>query len=172
MFFVRSASSRDMAAVREVLTASWRATYGPIYGAEKVEEIIAEWHSPEAIAANMARPEGEYLIADDGKRVGGVAYATMPKGEGGLAGSTVLLHQLYVHPEFVGQGIGRDLFAEIESCFPGAARLSLEVDPANIAAIGFYAAHGMTETGSTDDCGGAGKNIPAIVMQKELASQD
>ncbi|PWW03511.1 ribosomal protein S18 acetylase RimI-like enzyme [Hoeflea marina] len=170
MFFVRSASVRDVAAVREVLVAGWRATYVSLYGPDKVEEMIAEWHSPEAIAANMGRPDGEYLVADDGKRIGGVAFATMSRaaGEGAAADTTVKLHQLYVHPDLTGQGIGRDLFAEIETCFPDASRLRLEVDPSNARAIGFYTAHGMAEAGRTSDCGGAGSNIPAVVMEKLL----
>lgn len=174
MFFVRSASARDVAAVREVLVASWRATYVSLYGAEKVEEMIAEWHSPEAIAANMARPDGEYLVADDGKRIGGVAFATMSRvaGEGAEADTTVKLHQIYVAPGLEGQGIGRDLFAEIESCFPDASRLRLEVDPANATAIAFYTVHGMSEAGRTADCGGMGKGIVALVMQKEISSHD
>ena len=174
MFFVRSASARDVAAVREVLVASWRATYVPLYGADKVEAMIAEWHSPEAITANMARPDGEYLVADDGKRLGGVAFATMSRiaGEGAEADTTIKLQQLYVAPGLEGQGIGRDLFAEIESCFPDASRLQLEVDPGNATAIAFYTAHGMTEVGHTTDCGGMGKGILALVMQKDLTSQD
>ncbi|WP_394689796.1 GNAT family N-acetyltransferase [Hoeflea sp.] len=164
MFFVRSASSRDVEAIREVLAETWRATYAPFYGAAKVEEIIADWHSETAIKANLARPEGEFLVADDGKMIGGIAFASQVPDT-----QTVALHQLYVRPECQGMGVGRDLFAEIETCFPGAKTLSLEVDPGNEPAIAFYQAHGMKETGRTDNCGKDQSGIPALIMSKPLA---
>lgn len=163
MFFIRSASSRDIDAIREVLAETWRATYAQFYGAAKVEEIIADWHSEPAIKGCLARPDGEFLVADDGKMIGGVAFASHSG-----ANSTVSLHQLYVRPECQGLGIGRDLFAEIETCFPGAKKLSLEVDPDNEPAIAFYCAHGMTEAGRTDNCGRGESGIPALIMEKAL----
>ena len=51
MFFVRSASARDIPAIRDVLAETWRTTYAPFYGAAKVEEIITDWHSEKAIKA-------------------------------------------------------------------------------------------------------------------------
>jgi ribosomal protein S18 acetylase RimI-like enzyme len=163
MFFVRSASSRDIPAIREVLAETWRATYAPFYGAAKVEEIIADWHSEETIKASLDRPDGEFLVADDGTRIGGVAFASHA-----AANRSVSLHQLYVRPECQGLGIGRDLFAEIETCFPGAQSLTLEVDPGNEPAIAFYEAHGMKQTGRTENCGKDQSGIPALIMTKPL----
>ncbi|MCY0094680.1 GNAT family N-acetyltransferase [Hoeflea ulvae] len=163
MFFVRSASARDIATIRAVLVDTWRATYAPFYGAAKVEEIIAAWHSEAAIKANLERPGGEFLVADDGKLIGGVAFASYAPGT-----KTVSLHQLYVRPECQGLGIGRDLFAEIETCFPDAKSLSVEVDPGNEPAIGFYKAHGMAETGRTDNCGKNQSGIPGLILTKQL----
>jgi len=164
MFFVRSASARDIPAIREVLAETWRATYAPFYGAARVEEIIADWYSEAAIKASLARPHGEFLVADDGKQIGGVAFASYS-----AENHAASLHQLYVRPECQGLGIGRDLFAEIETCFPGAQSLTLEVDPGNEPAITFYQAHGMNETGRTDNCGKGGSGIPALIMTKPLA---
>tara|TARA_R110002020_G_scaffold66877_8_gene175645 strand:- start:1315 stop:1812 length:498 start_codon:yes stop_codon:yes gene_type:complete len=164
MFFVRSASARDLAAIRDVLAETWRATYGPFYGAARVEEIIADWHSDEAVTADLNKPGGEYLVADDGKMIGGVAFASYSP-----ESHIVSLHQLYVRPECQGLGVGRDLFAEIETCFPGAQSLTLEVDPGNEPAIAFYKAHGMEETGRTDNCGKGQSGIPALILSKPLA---
>ncbi|WP_322988070.1 GNAT family N-acetyltransferase [Hoeflea sp.] len=163
MFFVRSASSRDNAAIREVLAETWRATYAQFYGADKVEQIIADWHSEAAVTAALSRPDGEYLVADDGKMIGGVAFASKS-----ADGKMITLHQLYVRPECQGLGIGRDLFAEIESCFPDAQKLTLEVDPGNEPAIGFYQAHGMAEAGRTENCGKGQSGIPALILEKMI----
>lgn len=164
MFFVRSASARDVAAIRDVLAETWRATYAPFHGAAKVEEIISRWHSEPAITANLGRPNGEYLVADDGKKIGGVAFASFSPET-----RTVVLHQLYVLPQCQGLGIGRDLFAEIETCFPGGEMLRLEVDASNDRAIDFYKLHGMSVSGRTENCGSAGSGIPALIMEKALA---
>ena len=164
MFFVRSASVRDIPAIRDVLAETWRATYAPFYGAARVEDIIAEWHSEAAIKASLDRPHGEFLVADDGKMIGGVAFASYS-----AETHIVFLHQLYVRPECQGMGIGRDLFAEIETCFPGAQSLTLEVDPGNEPAIAFYQAHGMTETGRTDNCAKGESGIPALILTKPLS---
>ncbi|MDF1607072.1 GNAT family N-acetyltransferase [Hoeflea sp. YIM 152468] len=163
MFFVRSASVRDIDAIRDVLAQTWRATYAPFYGAAKVEEIIAAWHSEAAIQVNLDKPGGEYLVADDGKQIGGMAFASYAPDT-----RAVSLHQLYVRPECQGLGIGRDLFAEIETCFPGAQSLQVEVDPGNEPAIAFYRAHGMAETGRTDNCGKDESGLPALILTKPL----
>jgi ribosomal protein S18 acetylase RimI-like enzyme len=165
MYFVRSASTRDVQAIREVLAETWRVTYAPFYGAARVEEIIADWHSEAAVKASLGRPDGEFLVADDGKQIGGVAFASHS-----ASTKAVTLHQLYVRPACQGLGIGRDLFAEIETCFPGAQSLTLEVDPGNEAAIGFYQAHGMKQTGRTENCGKDQSGIPALIMTKALSA--
>ncbi|WP_180901325.1 GNAT family N-acetyltransferase [Martelella soudanensis] len=164
MFFVRTAMEADIPAVSELLDVTWHAAYDAILGAEKVSAMVASWHSPAAIKARLARPGGEFLVADDGHRIGGMAYGILSK----THVDTINLHQLYVHPDCRRQGIGRDLFAEIETCFPNAKRLVLEVVVGNAEAIAFYRAHGLVEAGETQNCGTSGSGIPAVIMEKEL----
>ncbi len=164
MFFVRTASERDLQKVRTLLVETWHATYDGIYGADKVQEITESWHSLVALKANLAHKGGEFLVADDGKRIGGMAFGVMADN----MAKTALLRQLYVHPELQRQGIGRDLFAELESCFPDAEVMRLEVEPKNTAAIAFYEAHGFVEVDRIKDCGVVGSGIEAIVMEKPL----
>lgn len=163
MFFIRTATAADAGAIRELLVTSWRKTYLPLHGADKVEPVIARWHSLEAVKANIAARHGEMLVADDGANLGGMAFAVTSDDR-----KKVHLKQLYVHPLHVRKGIGRDLFAEIETCFPDAESLELEVDRKNGAAIAFYAAHGLEITGETGCCG-RDSDIPAFIMSKQLA---
>ncbi|RYH11449.1 MAG: GNAT family N-acetyltransferase, partial [Alphaproteobacteria bacterium] len=79
------------------------------------------------------------------------------------------LHQLYVDPDLTGQGIGRDLFAELETCFPAAKRMRLEVEPKNEGAVRFYSGLGFHEVGFTKNCGSDESGIPAMIMEKELS---
>ncbi|MCU0830433.1 MAG: GNAT family N-acetyltransferase [Rhizobiaceae bacterium] len=162
-FFVRTATPDDIPAIAELLAETWRDTYVEWFGAEKVEAIIADWHSPAALARKIALPNGEMLVADDGAQMGGVAFASIDRDT-----KTVTLHQLYVHPRFHRRGIGQALFAEMETCFDDADRMVLEVEPRNQGAIAFYEAHGFLRGGIAEHCGQAGSGMQALAMEKAL----
>ncbi|MBB3978078.1 ribosomal protein S18 acetylase RimI-like enzyme [Rhizobium azooxidifex] len=168
MFFVRTASEHDLEKVSALLAATWHATYDAVYGVDKVSEITAKWHSVQALAEKLKRKDSEFVVADDGKALGGMGYAAMSASEPTVA----ILHQLYVLPQHQGQRIGRDMFAELETCFPDAKVMRLEVEPRNTAAIAFYEAHGFEKVGETGNCGGdqsgSQSGIPALVYEKTL----
>lgn len=161
--FVRTAGERDLAAVRDLLVETWHATYDSIYGAERVTEITDEWYSAASLKARLVRPNSEFLIADDGKRIGGTAFAAATSDP-----AIILLHQLYVRPDCQRKGIGKLLLDEIEESFPEARILRLEVEQANGPAVAFYRVNGFLPAGSTSDCGG-GSGLPALVFEKTLA---
>ena len=165
MFFVRTASARDLEKVSALLGETWHATYDALYGAEKVAELSARWHSVPALKTRLENPDGEFVVADDGRELAGMGYAALSR----KRPKTVLLHQLYVLPRFQRQGIGRDLFAELETCFPGATAMQVEVDPRNAAAIAFYAAHGFVKTGETPHSADDVSGLPLHVYEKPLA---
>ncbi len=100
VYFVRSATARDMAAVSQLLAETWHATYDGIYGAERVSEITASWHNEAALRGRLGQPDSEFLVADDGTRLGGMAFARTASDDRTL----LVLHQLYVHPDAQGQG--------------------------------------------------------------------
>jgi ribosomal protein S18 acetylase RimI-like enzyme len=161
--FVRTASERDLAAVRALLVETWHATYDAIYGVERVTEITDDWHSIASLKARMARPNSEFLVADDGKAIGGMAYAAATSDP-----KLVMLHQLYVHPSFQGKGIGKMLLDAIEDSFPDARMLRLEVEAENTPALAFYRANSFIQAGETANCGGPQSGIPAMVLEKAL----
>ena len=165
-FFVRTAGRNDLAAISALLGETWHDTYDAIYGPERVSEITGSWHSVKALEPRLTRPESEFIVADDGTRIGGMAFAASSDPEKKL----VMLHQLYVHPDCQGQGIGTDLLTEILDAFPGAKTIRLEVETANVKSIGFYVAHGFVEIGRTDNCGSSDSGIPAAVYEKRLTT--
>lgn len=162
MFFVRTASGRDLANVSALLAETWHATYDALYGADKVNEITARWHSVPALKVLLEGKGSEFVVADDGREIAGMGYATMaadrPK--------TALLQQLYVLPRYQRQGIGRDMFAELETCFPDAETMQIRVDQRNLLAISFWERLGFGKTGETGDDLAAG--FAAIVLEKRL----
>jgi ribosomal protein S18 acetylase RimI-like enzyme len=165
--FVRTASARDLPAIRALLVATWHDTYDGIYGAERVTAITDEWHSLPALAARLERPGSEFLVADDGARVGGVAFAAM-----GDDGASVSLQQLYVLPELQGRGIGGLLLDEIEGCFPEATRIEAEVEEKNARAIAFYRAQGFAERARRSVSGAGGAAIDVLVLERPIVWAD
>jgi ribosomal protein S18 acetylase RimI-like enzyme len=161
--FVRTAQERDIEAVRALLVETWHATYDAIYGAEKVTEITDSWHSVASLRRRLTRPNSEFLVADDGKRIGGMAYA-----EANASGDMVMLRQLYVLPALHGRGIGGMLLDEIIESFSEAMRVRLEVEEQNVKAVAFYQAHGFAQTGRTANCGADQSGIPALIYEMPL----
>lgn len=165
--FVRTAGERDLDVVRALLVETWHDTYDAIYGAAKVAEITGDWHSTEALRGRLTAPNSEFLVADDGTRIGGMAFAASIDD-----GRTVMLRQLYVLPEFQGRGIGSMLLGEVESCFPEAQRVRLEVEEANSKAVRFYVSQGFARAGTTADCGKAGSGIAAAIYERPIVWVD
>lgn len=166
MFFVRTAGEQDLEKVRALLRETWHATYDHIYGADKVNELHASWHSVASLKMRLANKNSEFLVADDGKTIGGMGYAAMST----EMAKTAILFMLYVAPRYQRQGVGRDIFAELETCFPDAEIMRLEVEQQNQPAIDFYTAHGFVEVGRAENSGQGQSGIPALVFEKPLAS--
>ncbi len=165
MIWVRTATRADLPKVRELLVETWHATYDALYGVEKVNAICADWHSQRSIEENFDSPRSEFLVADDGGTVCGMAYASQD-------GKTIKLHQLYVLPEFHGRKAGVQLLIEIENSFMDCDMISLEVDEGNTGAVAFYEACGFEVTGCTANCGKDGSGIPALTLSKSIIYAD
>lgn len=157
--FIRTASERDLASIRTLLVETWHATYDGLYGAARVTDITDRWHSIDALKARLAKPRSEFLVADDGTEIGGMAYAVAD-----ADGRTVKLQNLYVLPRHQGRGIGGLLLDEVIDSFPEAHLIRLEVEPENGRAVAFYKACGFVETGSVSSLGGS----EALVMERPL----
>lgn len=159
--FIRTASERDLQAVRELLVETWHATYDAIYGRERVAAITDDWHSLASLKRSLEKPNAEFLVADDGRQLGGMACASAD-----ATGKSVMLHQLYVRPAFQGRGVGGMLLEEIVESFPDASLFRLEVEQANARAIGFYRSQGFDQAGRTSNCGAEQSGIPALIFER------
>ncbi len=162
--WIRSVDRGDLEAIRDLLVKTWHSTYDSIYGQDRVTAINEDWHSVKALQKRLTKPYSEFVIADDGDEILGVAYASMGEGEDRVA----YLHQLYVNPEAQGRGAGKALLIEMESAFPMAARMRLEVEEANSKAIAFYEANGYRMVDRIDNCGSRDSGIPALIYEKQV----
>jgi ribosomal protein S18 acetylase RimI-like enzyme len=162
--FIRTAGEKDLAAVSVLLGKTWHATYDPIYGPGKVDEITRSWHSVSALRPRLTRPTSEFLLADDGKNIVAMAFAATS-----AEGRVVVVHQLYVDPAHQRHGIGRDLLAEIVDCFPTASSLRAEVEEANVAAVAFWRRAGFMLTGHTETEMSGGDVLPVAIYERPIA---
>jgi ribosomal protein S18 acetylase RimI-like enzyme len=158
--WVRTATKRDFPAIKELLVATWHATYDDIYGVERVNQITGEWHSLAALEKQLAAPKSEFLVADDGKKIAGMAYARQTSDQ------EVKLHQLCIFPDFQGRGVGAMLLEEIEESFFEVPKIILEVEEKNTQAVSFYSKHGFLQSGTVENCGAADSGIAALTMEK------
>ena len=158
--WIRTVDRDDLENIRDLLVKTWHATYDDIYGEDRVNAINEDWHSLKALQKRMTKPYSEFVIADDGTEILGVAYASM--GDERVA----YLHQLYVNPQAQGRGAGKALLIEMESAFPMAAKMRLEVEEANAKAIAFYENQGYRQVDRTENCGSRDSGIPALNMEK------
>ena len=129
---IRDALAADLPAVRSLLVETWHDTYDGIYGWRRVAEITNAWHSLDALAAQLGRDSGVFLIALLGEEVVGTASARREPDR------AAMLTRLYVTPTRQGEGIGRTLLQVALACFPDAPVARLEVESQNELAIAFY----------------------------------
>ncbi|GGA82662.1 N-acetyltransferase [Brucella endophytica] len=162
--WLRTATKDDIPAVRELLVETWHATFDDVFGVETVNAITNKWHSDEALRKQLSKPYSEFILADDGSDLYGMAFAS--QGDQTFAS----LHQLYVRPDRQRQGVGGLLLVEIESAFPNVRKLRLEVIEKNTNALRFYEAKGYTRTGSVvENWGEPNSGITVLTMEKALA---
>jgi len=167
VYFVRTAGEADVEKIRAVLSDTFHDTYDPFYGADKVSRMVGSWHAPAAIRSRILKREGEFLVADSGRDIGGIGYAAMyPK-----MAKTAMLHQLYVKPTCQNEGVGRDIFAELETCFPDAEIMRVEVALPNVRAMSFYQRLGFVEVDRMEEWGAPNSGLPAVIMEKRLELQ-
>ena len=139
--FVRTASERDLAGISALLAETWHATYDEIYGTDGVNAISERWHSIAWLRQMLLRVRSEFIVADSGEHLAGVAYAVINETDPGV----VELHELDVRPGMQGRGVGGMLLQEVEGSFFECRLMRLEVEEKNDRAMGFYKANGFVE---------------------------
>lgn len=161
---IRPVLPLDLPGLSALLAETWHTTYDAIYGADRVTEITRRWHSIAALAAGLDQPQSMNLVAEvDGGLVGTACFSWTE--------DAAKLHRLYVLPAAQGLGIGGRLLDRVIVELrrqPAVSNITLEVEPLNSAAIGFYRRHDFDDAGRTGDCGGGGDRIPALIMRRKL----
>lgn len=156
--FVRTASERDLKAVNKLICETAHATFDPLWGAEMVENINAIYYSAAELKKRLDRPRSEFLVADDGKVIGGVAFAAAEGDDARIVELDVLL----VRPDLQGYGIGGMLLEEIERSFFESEVMHVEVGERNARALAFYSGAGYVEVSRKQ-----ASNVPTMLLTLE-----
>ncbi|MGB6117335.1 MAG: GNAT family N-acetyltransferase [Mesorhizobium sp.] len=142
--FVRTGGEGDLAAVSRLIKTVFHSTFDGFYGAATVDRLTGDFYSVAGLRRFMERQRSEFLVVDDGERLGGVAFG----GAMGDDARIVLLDLLVVATDLQGRGIGGMLLDEFESSFFESELVRLETEARNLRAVRFFQAADYRETGS------------------------
>ena len=156
--FVRTASERDLPVVSRLISETAHATFDVLWGAEAVDRMNTVFYSVAALKKKLDRPRSEFLVADDGKVVAGVAFGAAVGDDARI----IELDMLLVRPDLQGHGIGGMLLEEFETSFFESELIRLEVDERNARAVAFYSTAGFVEVSRK-----LGTNVPTMLLTLE-----
>jgi phosphinothricin acetyltransferase len=115
-----------------------------------------------------------HLVAEAGGQIAGYAYAAPYRER--PAYRFVLEDSIYIHPDYIGRGLGRALLhVLIEACARAGYRQLIAVigDSGNAASIGLHAACGFVRTGLFPSVGFKfGRWVDSVLMQRALGEGD
>jgi L-amino acid N-acyltransferase YncA len=137
-----------------------------LYEAPQVEDIKRR-------RKNMSRHRLPHIVAEMGGRVVGYAYAVPFRKR--PAYRFVVKHSIYVDPNYLHRGIGRELLAGlIDACAAAGFRQVIGyIDAANEASLRLHRMFGFVEAGRLNAIGFKnGKWMDSIIVQRPLGPGD
>ena len=167
---IRSATVRDARAIAEVHVASWRHAYRGLLPDDSLDRLSVEEREMQR-REHLEDPSSEWgtLVAEDAGRV--VGFSTYgPSRDEDATDPTGEVPAIYLAPDVVGTGVGRELFAETIAALraAGFTRASLWVLEGNVRARGFYEKAGWRWDGTISqhdfDCA----NLPVVRYTADL----
>ena len=147
---IRRAETADAAAVAELGARTFAAAFGHLYPLEDLSAFLAETHTEDKVAAEIADPGNAVWIAERDGRAVGYALAGpcgLPHPEATAAGGE--LKRIYVEPGLQGGGLGQALFNAAMAWLErdGPRRLWIGVWSENRGAQRFYERQGFARVG-------------------------
>jgi ribosomal protein S18 acetylase RimI-like enzyme len=160
----RELREEDIQQVQEVALKAWEFTYRNIYAPSTIIRQVAEYYATERLKASIERAERKEshfeVVLDNGKPVGytnvGRARGTwrnpfLPKGKV-YRTSGWELFRIYLRPEYIGKGIGKELLHRCEEFLRGekAKQYTVYVHVRNQIGKKFYLRNGFARAKELD----------------------
>jgi ribosomal protein S18 acetylase RimI-like enzyme len=146
MVTVQRATVKQLQEIRRVLSETWIDTYGSFLSQDTIQKVTTVWHNPELLASQIQNPDVFFGVAKD-ERNTILGLVTARKQEN----DEVVIHRLYVSPQYQRRGIGTKLLEESIVAFPGTKRLLLRVEEENKKGLSFYQKQGFKETSRKEE---------------------
>jgi len=152
---VRPLAPADLGPVGDIF--GWYAV-NSVATFEEAPRSAADWA---ALAAELSGLGLPFLVADDGGRIAGYAYAATVE------------NSIFIAPGHTGHGIGRFLLAELlTACAAAGARQVIAViaDSGSAASVGLHESFGFAHVGRLTDVGFKhGSWISTLLMQRAIS---
>jgi phosphinothricin acetyltransferase len=165
---IRASSPEDMPAITAIYA------HHVLHGLASFELLPPDVNEMTGRRADVLARGLPHLVAEVGGQIAGYAYAALYRER--PAYRYVLEDSVYIHPGYIGRGIGRGLLdALIEACTGAGYRQLIAVigDSGNAASIGLHAACGFVRTGLLPSVGFKfGRWVDTVFMQKTLGEGD
>ncbi len=150
---LREAGPEDAKALAELGQRSFTVKFGHLYRPQDLADFLAQSHSLETVAAEIANPAMPIALALEDGRLVGYCKLKLACGwpEFARGRKVIELKQLYTDPQGTGRGIGAKLmaWALAKARFEGADEVQLSVYSDNPGAQKFYRRHGFDKVGET-----------------------
>jgi ribosomal protein S18 acetylase RimI-like enzyme len=163
-------TAADFESLARLAGTIWRAHYTKIIGSAQVDYMLADRYTPEKLRPYLnADDRWLVLLRIDDRAVGYCSYA-LTEGPPEMKPSAMKLEQLYLLPEYYGQGLGRMMLHHVEERARerGCRSLVLQVNKRNDIAVAFYRKAGFSvREEAVFDIGG-GFVMDDYVMEKAL----
>ncbi|PAE13933.1 hypothetical protein CHI02_02190 [Niallia circulans] len=138
MITVRDMNRSDVDSIREIAAVTWKKTYSEIIPEEIQAKVLNDAYSDGEMDKRLN--SSLTLVAESKDEIIGYAFFS-----GDLYKKDIYLESLYIHPNFQGQGIGRQLLNIGVNKFSNPWTLSLTVYKGN-PNISFYEKEGFKIT--------------------------
>jgi GNAT superfamily N-acetyltransferase len=169
---LRAATARDATALADLGQRTFRATYAADTRPEDMDAFLRGAYRPEDLAAGLADPRQRWSVAEvDGQLVGFANLVAGDAHESIIAGSPVLLGNLYLDRSAQVIGLGSAMMAHLLETAreEGHDVIWLGVWEKNPKAIAFYRRWGFFEIGSVPFTFGSERQRD-LVMARSLAN--
>jgi GNAT superfamily N-acetyltransferase len=168
---VRRATEADAMEMERVHSRSWRATYAGLLPNPVIEHVVSlERRRAGRFSAILVDPSTQaafFVATREGTVIGLATWA--PSGEEDATDATADVQTIYLDPDAIGQGIGRQLLAAVvEDIFArDFTAATLWVLDTNHRARRFYEAAGWRADGSKKDVEVAGAVLHEVRYRRK-----
>ena len=167
-------TAADFETLARLAETIWRAHYTGIIGSAQVDYMLDGRYTPEKLRLYLGADDRWLMLlridSSTGSRAVGYCSYALTDAHGEMKPGEMKLEQLYLLPEYYGQGLGRLMMCHVEqqARARGCGTLMLQTNKRNEIAIAFYRKTGFTVREEAVFDIGNGFVMDDYVMEKAL----